>query len=197
MIKDMKNHTKAVASLLAAILFFTLAACSSAFATRPFLHVKINLDMSRGGTIMEGSTHTDPRNIEDKTFIELDLRVIVDDLSAKQISKIVDQGIDKEPSGCYPGKYDPMDMEDDLRYFFQVAGVGDKQLRATIYPGERSRNPYNDVFCEYDPKLGPKKAIFRVRGFFFVRYSSLPLGADIQLRPIIPTPEEAEKFLKR
>jgi len=184
---------------LALPLLLAAGTWNSAQAARPFLNVNITINMAQGGQIMPGSSHTDPRAIQDKTFIELDLKVIVDQVSSKQILKIVDQGIDSEPSGCEPGNFNPLDMEDGLRYFFQVGEISQKntpQIRATIYPGERSRNPYNDVFCEYDPKQ-PKKAIFRVRGFFFVRHSRLPDGADIQIRPINPTADEAEKFLKQ
>ncbi len=201
MTEHLSKRMKRFAPLALALPLLLLAGVlSSAQAARPFLNVNVLIDLTKGGEIVASkSSHSDPSAIKDKTFIELDLKVIIDETSSKNIQAIVDQGINADISGCKPGSYDPLDMEDGLRYFFQITYDGKtkkEQARATIYPGERSRNPYNDVFCEYDPKLGTTKAIFRVRGFFFVRHSTLPTGADIQIRPINPTPAEAETFLK-
>lgn len=191
------NHLNSLALSLAFVISMMAlpASWQKAEAARNFKDINITVDLSRAGVIDPKSTITKPSEVQDRAFIKMDLKVIVDKISARQLLKIVDQGIDDEPSGCQPGKYDPLDMEDGLRYFFQV-NSGNKQVRATIYPGERSRNPFNDVFCEYNKKLGEKKAVFRVRGFFFVRHSDIPGGIDIQLRPVRPTSEETEKYFQ-
>lgn len=198
-LSDMNKITRTLFKLIPLALVAMVGFVSTGHAEgRDFVAANITVDLSRGGEVSEDSSFTNPSDIKDKTFINLDLKIIVDASSASSIKRIVDQGISSEDAGCLPGLYNAMDMEDGLRYFFVTSPI-DKNgnavtVQATIYPGERSNNPYNDVFCEYDPKLSEKKAVFRIRGFFFIRHSQILNGIDVQLRPVQLTAAETSKI---
>ena len=136
------------------------------------------------------------QEIKDGIFVKLDLQIKLTAEDRDKIEKMVDQGFTSEPSGCEPGAFGPLDMEDGLRYFFDIELQSAESVRATIYPGNRSTHWTNDVFCEFDPEAGENVAVFRLSGFYFVIHRNLREAVDIQLRPITLSPEEFEKYVQ-
>lgn len=187
-----------------------LALCAAALAApaaseaREILETSITLDLGTGAfdaKLSQGPDKppfelTSARQIADGAFVKLDMKVSLTAETRERLEKMVDQGFTSEPSGCEPGAFQPLDMEDGLRYFFDVGLIGDERVRATIYPGNRSTHWANDVFCEYDPK-DADAAIFRLTGFFYVIHRQLPDAIDVQLRPITLSTAEVEKHMTR
>ncbi len=139
-------------------------------------------------------------NLADGTFTQLDLRIPVSADTAEEVRRMVDQGYASEPSGCAPGAYGPLDMENGLRYFFELDTIDEnagEAARVTVYAGDRATHWTNDVFCEYDANLGADAAVLRISGFFYVIHRNVPGGADIQLRAVTLTQEEIERYAVR
>lgn len=191
----------AIAAGLVAALSWTGAA-----QARPFADTRMTLDIARGSSqaqvFLPGRDQPvvlrNATSIEDGAFTKLDLRIIVNRATTDQVQKMVDQGFTSEPSGCTPGQYGPLDMEDGLRYFFELdlresnRERLEQRVRGTIYPGNRSTHWTNDVFCEYDSELGETYAVLRITGFFFVIHRNLDDRVDVQLRPVTLTDDEFE-----
>lgn len=147
------------------------------------------------GEVLSGSSIQKPEEIYDETFVYLDLRVVLDasspDTSVTALS-------DLSPTGtpltgiCIPGSYGKLDMAPDLAYSVVTRTQDGVRVTASMYPGDRAENPFNDVFCAFDGN--PTQAVFRLRGFFFVMKDQTENGIVVQLRPINPTPDEAAKF---
>ena len=176
--------------------FFVYPATAQERATR-FKPIDIILSQIEEsfGDVLSGSSIQKPEEIYDETFIYLDLRVLLD---ASSPDSAVTALSDLSPTGtpltgiCVPGSYGKLDMAPDLAYSVVTTTQDDVRVTASIYPGDRAENPFNDVFCAFDGN--PAQAVFRLRGFFFVMKDQTEDGVFVQLRPINPTPEEAEKF---
>lgn len=189
----------------ATALTMTLAAPLAAQA-RPFAITNMTLNIAQGSSVAtvllpgreEEVKLTTATSIEDGAFTKIDLKIVLDSQTADDVQKMVDQGFTSEPSGCAPGQFGPLDMEDGLRYFFEIdLRENNRQplrerVRGTIYPGNRSTHWTNDVFCEYDPALGDDYAVLRFTGFFFVIHRTLGDRVDIQLRPVTLTDAEIQ-----
>jgi len=147
------------------------------------------------GDVLSGSSIQKPEEIYDETFVYLDLRVLLDATSPDSAVAALS---DLSPTGtpltgiCIPGSYGKLDMAADLAYSVVTTTKDDIRVTASMYPGDRAENPFNDVFCAFDGN--PAQAVFRLRGFFFVMKDQTEDGIFVQLRPINPTPEEAVKF---
>ena len=141
---------------------------------------------------------TSATTIIDGAFTYLDLSLILTGATTDLIQKMVDQGYSSEPSGCAPGVYAPLDMEDGLRYFFELGAVAARpggpteRVRVTAYPGNRTTHWANDVSCEYSTERGDDTAVLRMTGYFYVIHRRLEDGTDIQLRAVVPTDEEVD-----
>ncbi len=193
------------ASAAAAALVVSVAAPLAAEA-RPFAITTMTLDIARGSStaavLLPGRDKavklTSATTIEDGAFTRIDLQIVLNAATADQVQKMVDQGFTSEPSGCAPGQYGPLDMEDGLRYFFEIdLRENNRQplrerVRGTIYPGNRSTHWTNDVFCEYDSDLGDDYAVMRISGFFYVIHRNLGDRVDVQLRPVTLTDDEMQ-----
>lgn len=184
----------------AAFAAFTLAAGApdaGAQSSMRFKPITIVLNEAGGvrGALLPGSTITDPAQIFDETFIYLDLRVVLDAASAEDAVAAIS---DLSPTGteqvgfCGPGLYGKLDMGADLAYLVRTTTDDGVSVTGHIYAGDRSENPYNDVFCGFEGK--PEQAELRLRGFFFVMRDRTDRGVFVQLRPVNPTPQEAERF---
>ncbi len=136
--------------------------------------------------------------LRDGGFFILDLRLVLNKETKDEVTKMVDQGFTAEPSGCMPGAYGPLDMDDGLRYMVELnvenEKVGERKVRATIYPGNRSTHWTNDVFCEYPEGANGETAILRITGFFYVLHRKIDGGVDVQLRAITLTDQEIDSF---
>lgn len=132
--------------------------------------------------------------LPDNVFAKVDMRVIIDEATTEYISKMVDQGFTEEPSGCAPGRYGPMDMHQGLRYFLDVVDRNPKQVQFSFYPGDKTTNWANSVYCEFDETLGDEKAVMRFTGFFHVRHRELPTGLDLIFSAFPVSPEQAAIF---
>ena len=195
-----RTHVRAAAAMaLAAGLTVPLAA-----QAREFVRTEMELDIATGESqsqivLEEGA---DPvvllsaSDITDGAFTYLDLKVVLSEDTKNEVEKMVDQGFTAEPSGCAPGQYGPLDMEDGLRYFFDISVLNktdnpeNERVRGTIYPGNRSTHWLNDVFCEHDSERGDDEAIMRVTGYYYVIHRNLRDAIDIQLRAVTLTEAE-------
>ena len=197
-------RAKLAQSLMALIAAAGIGGVVSTAEARDFQVVSITVDPSTGQfdaklDVGEGQPPyqmTSAREIANGIFTKIDLKVALTNETRELIQKMLDQGFTSEPSGCTPGAYGPLDMEDGLRYFFEIGlSVGEK-VNATIYPGNRSTHWTNDVFCEYDAEAGADKSIFRLTGFYYVIHRELPEDTiDVQLRPVTLSNEEVETYL--
>ena len=162
-----------------------------------FKPIDIYLSQTEGsfGEVLSGSSIQKPEEIYDETFVYLDLRVVLD---ATSPDTAVTALSDLSPTGtpitgiCVPGSYGKLDMAPDLAYSVVTRTQDGVRVTASMYPGDRAENPFNDVFCAFDGN--PAQAVFRLRGFFFVMKDQTEDGIFVQLRPINPTPDEAAKF---
>lgn len=168
---------------------------------------RTSMDLFFGAEAAPGTVRTagvnvdafsDPaRDLADRTFTELDIRIVLRSDNQEDVRRMVDQGYAAEPSGCAPGGYGPLDMEDGLRYFFDLdtATAEDASTtRVTVYPGNRATHWTNDVFCEFDPGLGEDAAVLRISGFFYAIHRAVEGGVDVQLRAVTLTPDEVERY---
>lgn len=128
--------------------------------------------------------------LPDNVFAKVDMRVIIDEDAASYIKKMVDQGFTDEPSGCGPGRYGPLDMHQGLRYFLDVIDRNPRKIQFTFYPGDKTTNWANAVYCEYDETLGKDMAVARFTGFYHVRHRELPNGRDIIFTAFPVSPEQ-------
>lgn len=186
------------AGMVAALLAALAMAAPAEAQQRELQYVSIAYDVGEGVVVEEGSTINSPSQIAAETFVRLDVRLILDEDSADSLVKTFDGSTaPPEPSGCTPGDYGPMAMERDLSYSIVTPPVDGQSVRATIYPGERSEHWANDVFCEYDPKLGDAFAVAVISGFFYVRPRQRQDSVDVLLRAIVPTQTEMQMLLRR
>ncbi|MEL7030608.1 MAG: hypothetical protein AAGL49_15690, partial [Pseudomonadota bacterium] len=117
---------------------------------------------------------TSAKDIRDGEFVNLNLRIILDDETEETVMKRLEQAFRSEPSGCSPDYYGPLEMEQGLQYYFDLTLLSNEvegeieNVSGTIYPGDRSTQWANDAFCEYDEALGEDYAILHFSGYYFV-----------------------------
>lgn len=185
---------------------------ASAQAQGPyFMKAQIRYDLATGAfdaSVEEApgkvAKLTSAAAIVDGAFVWLDLKIRVPkpppgkrDPKAKSIDKVGAESFGPEPSGCTPGVYGELDMEDGLKYVFDfnVRSVkASENVSGSIYPGDRSTHWTNDVTCEFDGDAN--SAIFHMTGFYFVMHRTLKDKIDIQLRPVPLSPEQAARYLQ-
>jgi hypothetical protein len=79
---------------------------------------------------------------------------------------------------------------------YELGPVADyNHLLVSVYTGNRSAFPYNDVSCEY--VNSGSESQFRVRGFFHVLGNSIPTATALQLRPFNPPFEVVRSVFAR
>lgn len=138
---------------------------------------------------------TSPKEVKDGVFTLIDIRLILrDDVIAQELKKTIDEGFEPEVAPCNSAAIGAMAMEDGVRYSFKL-GEGDQAVTATLFTGSRSTHWANDFFCQYDEAAGADGAAMRVVGFYYVIHRPLEEGVDIQLRPVVPTPQEVDAYL--
>lgn len=195
--------TRTLCNLAAAAVAATVGLGAAAAEARNFLDTDIVVDL-RNQTfeaavfLPDGSAIdlTSPRQVEDGAFALVDISVnLADDATASEVAKIIDEGFEPELGVCNSASIGAMAMEDSVRYSFRL-GQGQEAVTATLFTGARSTHWANDFFCQYNEEIGPSGATMRVTGFFYVIHRQLAEGVDIQLRPVVPTDGEVEKFLK-
>lgn len=82
---------------------------------------------------------------------------------------------------CREDNFGPILYDDEAEFHFRVA----THAIVIVYPGSRSRNPFNDVSCEYMPDA-PGDYSIRIRGLYFAITNSIPTAVVVQLRPVGP-----------
>lgn len=82
---------------------------------------------------------------------------------------------------CRADNFGPILYDDEAEFHFRVA----THAIVIVYPGSRSRNPFNDVSCEYMPDA-PGDHSIRIRGLYFAITNSIPTAVVVQLRPVGP-----------
>ncbi len=167
-------------------------------SARTFQETKIELNLATNefdaSVTIDGQTFPiqTPTQIVDGVFAKLDLSIALPNPSvAEQVKRRLETGFTEEPSGCRAGNYGPLDMEDGLRYFFEVQ-TQDGAVLASIYPGNRTDHWANDAFCEYSDQLGQGGAVVRLTGYYFVIYRQVESAQYIQLRAVTLTPSETD-----
>ncbi len=190
----------AMAAMAAALVAPSMA------QARPFAVTELTIDLRdrsfQSSTLLPTRDQAVPiveaTSIADGGFTKLDLRVIIREDEDEAVQKMVDQSFRSEPSGCRAGYSGPLDMEDGLRYFFSLDLVTangmpfEQKVNGTIYPGDRSLNWTNDVFCEFDADLGASAAVLRITGFYYIIQRQEQGSTNIQLRPVTLTEEEMQ-----
>ncbi len=128
--------------------------------------------------------------------IYLKLRVILDGSVPNAVQYRVEESSSPDPVPCEPGHFRRLIMGSDMEY---IVDVGEKAkgsfISASIFPGERTEFPYNDVSCVYNKDAG--KAVFSAQGFYYVLPNPIPGGFIAQLRPITPPFKTAIKYISR
>lgn len=163
---------------------------------REIIPINITYDVANNVVVDDGSNIQSPSQIAQETFVQLNLRLILNAQTSSVLQKSFDGGYTSEPSGCAPGDWGPMAMEKDLRYTITTPPVDGTSVQATIYPGDRSVHWANDAFCEFDEELGEAYSVARITGFFFVLSRRMPGVVDVQLRAIAPSQGEVIQHLK-
>ena len=133
--------------------------------------------------------------LPDNVFAKVDLKILIDEETSSSIKKMVNQGFTDEPSGCAPGNYGPMDMHQGLRYFLDVLDKNPNDIQFTVYPGDKTVNWANSVYCEYDNALGEELAIVRLSGFYHVRHRNLEDGLDVIFSAIPVSIDQVGNFV--
>lgn len=185
-----------------ALVLATSAAVPAAAQTRSFTttNIDVNLATDTADVDTPGVVRTASVNVAivpDGTFQRLDMRIPLTEDTVDEVLRMSDQGYTAEPSRCAPGAYGPLDMEDGLRYFFEVDGRGANADRytVTVYAGNRTTHWANDVYCEFDPETGESGAVLRISGFFYAIHRRLSDSVNVQLRAVSLSPEEVDIYL--
>lgn len=172
-----------------------LGASLSVASAQEFYDAKITINLIDNTGVMSVLAPADKDGarksvdvIPDKIFAKVDMRVTLNEKTQGKILRMVDQGYTSEPSGCSLTSFGPMPMEDDLRYFVRYKGSHSGVMhRATIYPGNRSENWANNVYCEYDKSKAGISTV-RFEGYFYVMHRQFEGGLDVLFNAVPVTP---------
>lgn len=132
--------------------------------------------------------------MEKQRFVYLDLSINFssEKVSSKPYSVMTNgKPHEKAAKGCSIGV---LPMRAGVSY--ELGPVADyNHLLISLFTGDRSAFPYNDVSCEY--VNSGSESQFRVRGFFHVLGNSIPTATALQLRPFNPPFEVAQSIFAR
>ncbi len=159
--------------------------------------IELTIDRTKGKYgDMSSDTWKNLEKVLSTRSIYLKLRIILDGSVPTAVQSRVEESSDPDPVPCEPGHYRRLIMGSDMEY---IVDVGEKEkgsfISASIFPGERTEFPYNDVSCVYNKD--ESKAVFSAQGFYYVLPNPVPGGFIAQLRPINPPFKTAIKYISR
>ena len=164
-------------------------------ADEVFKQVRVYIDRTAGhrrGLKAKGLKSL--RDLFSTSYAYISVQVALDGSDPAAVTTRVEESATPDPVPCDARNYGRLIMGADMEYLME-AKVGDTNIFVSIFPGERTEFPYNDVSCVYDGK--PGTAVFQITGFYYVIANRVKGGIMLQLRPVKPTFKDARRIVAR
>ena len=134
------------------------------------------------------------RDLFSTSYVYISAQVALDGSDPDAVTTRVEESATPEAVPCDQQNYGRLIMGADMEYLVETK-VKDTNVFVSVFPGDRTEFPYNDVSCVYNGN--PGQAVFQITGFYYVIANRVKGGIMVQLRPVKPTFAEARKIVAR
>jgi hypothetical protein len=190
------KHRTAIRLRLVSALLFAVASADAAAQAGGYQPFEAQIDRSEAGKRTATLSVGEFEELSSLDKACLDFAVFLDGKSDYDVMWSKEDLEQRFNVGCTLETTGQLEMGPDIEYYIR-SQAEDGRMDLSVYPGERSRHPYNDVACVTGESIDPRfaaYAAFRVRGFYSILTSDFGEFKVVQLRPPAnpPTPEEID-----